>query len=80
MFHQTFRTLSSAFTTAIQAVQDESGSGVGSVAKTLMARLEAMRDEIDGWREGKPLPEVGKGESNDQVDIAKGDSGGLYTD
>ena len=66
MFNQTFRKLSTAFTTAINAVQDESGSGVGSVGKALMSRLEAMRGEI--------------GEQNDQVERTKGDAGGLYAD
>lgn len=78
MFQQTFRTLSSAFTTAINAVNDESGSGIGSVGKALIGKLESMRDEIDALRAGKGLPEAGGGEKNDQVDRAKGDGGGLY--
>ena len=80
MFNQTFSKLSTAFTTAINAVQDESGSGVGSVAKALMGRLEAMRGEIDGWRQGQGLPEAAPGEQNDQVERTKGDGGGLYAD
>jgi len=80
MFNQTFRDLSSAFTTALQAIQDEAGSGIGSVGKALMARLEAMRGEIDGWRMGQGLPGAQGGERNEQVDRAKGDGGGLYAD
>ncbi|WVQ93182.1 hypothetical protein IAU59_000246 [Kwoniella sp. CBS 9459] len=82
MFNDTFGTLSSAFTDAINKVQDESGSGLGSVAKTLIQKLEAMRDEIDGWRTGQGLPEVEAqgGEQNDSVERAEGDGGGLYAD
>ncbi len=80
MFQQTFGNLSSAFTDAIHAIEDESGSGVGSVGKALTAKLVSMRDEIDGWRAGKGLPEAGEGEKNEQVERAKGDGGGLYAD
>lgn len=80
MFKDTFGTLSGAFTTAMNKVQDESGSGLGSVAKVLLKRLEEMRDEIDGWRAGKGLPEAAEGEQNDKVERAKGDGGGLYAD
>ncbi|WRT69115.1 uncharacterized protein IL334_006099 [Kwoniella shivajii] len=81
-FNDTFRDLSTAFTDAINKVKDESGSGIGSVGKTLIDKLESMRDEIDGWRMGKGLPEVEEqgGERNDSVERAKGDGGGLYAD
>ncbi|KAK8844095.1 hypothetical protein IAR55_006889 [Kwoniella newhampshirensis] len=82
MFKDTFGTLSSAFTDAINAVEDESASGLGTVAKALIKKLESMRDEIDGWRTGKGLPEVEEagGERNEDVERAEGDGGGLYAD
>lgn len=41
-----------------------------------------MRNEIDGWRMGKGLPEVEQagGERNDDVERPDGDAGGLYND
>ncbi|WVR09021.1 hypothetical protein IAU60_006081 [Kwoniella sp. DSM 27419] len=82
MFADTFGQLSGAFTDAINKINDESGSGLGSVAKTLIAKLESMRDEVDGWRAGKGLSEVeaAGGERNESVERAKGDGGGLYAD
>ena len=80
MFKDTFTHLSTAFTTALHAIQDESGSGIGSVGKALIGRLEAMRGEVDGWMMGEGLPEAEGGEKNEAVDRAKGDGGGLYND
>nr|ODN90525.1 hypothetical protein L203_01634 [Cryptococcus depauperatus CBS 7841] len=82
VFQDTFLHLSSAFTQAIHAIEDESSSGIGFVGKALKAKLESMRDEIDGWRMGKGLPEVEKhgGELGKDVDLAKEDEGGLYRD
>ncbi|WVW79435.1 hypothetical protein I302_101404 [Kwoniella bestiolae CBS 10118] len=82
VFNDTFGHLSSAFTDAINKIKDESGSGIGSVGKILIHKLETMRDEVDGWRMGKGLPEVEQagGERNEDVDRAEGDGGGLYAD
>jgi hypothetical protein len=82
MFNETFSTLSTAFTTAIDSINAESGSGLGTPAKTLITKLESMREEIDGWRQGKGLKEVKEkgGERNEDVDRAEGDGGGLYAD
>ncbi|WVQ81495.1 hypothetical protein IAT38_003619 [Cryptococcus sp. DSM 104549] len=82
VFKDTFSHLSSAFTTAINKITDESPSGVGSVGKALIAKLEAMRDEVDGWRMGKGLPEVERegGERGDEVERGVGAEGGLYKD
>ncbi|WWC63981.1 uncharacterized protein I303_106587 [Kwoniella dejecticola CBS 10117] len=82
MFSDTFGHLSSAFTDAINKIKDESGSGIGSVGKTLIHKLETMRGEVDGWRQGKGLEEVEQagGERNESVERAKGDGGGLYAD
>lgn len=82
MFVETFSKLSGAFTTAINAVQAESGSGLGTAAKELIKKLESMRGEVDGWRQGKGLEEVKEkgGERNEDVDRAEGDGGGLYAD
>ncbi|WWC91155.1 uncharacterized protein L201_006096 [Kwoniella dendrophila CBS 6074] len=82
MFNDTFRELSTAFTTAMNKIQDESGSGIGSVGKTLISKLEKMRNEIDDLRSGKGLEEVKEagGERNDSVERAQGDGGGLYKD
>lgn len=82
VFKDTFGHLSSAFSEAISSIQHESGSGIGYVAKALIAKLENMRDEVDGWRTGKGLPEVEKhgGELGEDVEQAEGDEGGLYKD
>lgn len=82
VFKDTFGHLSSAFSEAISSIQHESGSGIGYVGKALIARLEKMRDEVDGWRIGKGLPEVEKhgGERGEDVEQAEGDEGGLYKD
>lgn len=82
VFKDTFGHLSSAFSEAISSIQHESGSGIGFVGKALIARLENMRDEVDGWRTGKGLPEVEKhgGELGEDVEQAEGDEGGLYKD
>ncbi|ORY28797.1 hypothetical protein BCR39DRAFT_533918 [Naematelia encephala] len=80
VFSDTFGHLSGEFSTAINAVKGESGSGLGSVAKALIERLEAMRDEIDGWRKGEGLAGAAEGEKNDEVERAEGDGGGLYKD
>ncbi|OXG78462.1 hypothetical protein C348_04246 [Cryptococcus neoformans Gb118] len=82
VFKDIFGHLSSAFSEAISSIQHESGSGIGYVAKALIARLENMRDEVDGWRTGKGLPEVEKhgGELGEDVEQAEGDEGGLYKD
>jgi hypothetical protein len=81
LFVETFSKLSGAFTTAINTVQAESGSGLGTAAKALIKKLESMRGEIDGWRQGKELEELKQqgGERNEDVDRAKGDGGGLYS-
>jgi hypothetical protein len=80
MFKDTFQTLSSAFTTAIHSVEDESRSGVGSVGKALIDKLKAMRDEIDGWMQGKDVPGAEGGERNDDVERKDGKATGLYAD
>jgi hypothetical protein len=79
MFAETFSKLSGAFTDAIQAVQGESGSGIGTVGKALIARLEELRSEVDGWRQGQGVKGAEKGEQNDQVERIEGQSG-LYRD
>ncbi|KAK4687241.1 hypothetical protein P7C73_g2875, partial [Tremellales sp. Uapishka_1] len=78
MFQHVFHDLSGAFSTAIHAIEDEAGSGLGSVAKALIKKLEDMRGEIDDLRAGKSLPEAEGGEKNEQVERAQGDGGGLY--
>ena len=78
LFRETFTTLSTAITTAIHTIDDESGSGIGTVAKALKAKLEGMRAEVDGWQAGKGLPEAATGESNEDVERSQGDGGGLY--
>lgn len=84
MFKETFSDLSSAFTTAMNSIKAEGDSGLGTSAKALLKRLEGMRDEVDGWRSGKGLPEVeaAGGERNDDVDRPQGGegAGGLYAD
>lgn len=77
-FGDTFSTLSGAFSTAINQVQAESPSGVGSVGKALIKRLEDMRNEIDGWRQGKGVPGAEGGEKNDEVERKEGKATGLY--
>lgn len=79
MFKDVFQTLSSAFTTAIQAVEDESRSGVGSVGKALIDALKERRAEIDGWLQGKNVPGAEGGEKNDQVERKDGKATGLYS-
>jgi hypothetical protein len=82
LFKQTFHDLSGAFTKAIQTVQDEAPQGVGSVGKTLISKLEAMREEIDGWRRGEGMDEVKAqgGERTDSVEKTGGEGGGTYAD
>lgn len=80
MFAETFSKLSGAFTDAINSVKGESGSGIGSVGKALMARLEEMRDEVDGWRQGQGVKGAEGGEKNDEVERYEGKAGGLYRD
>ncbi|KAL7420971.1 hypothetical protein Q5752_003855 [Cryptotrichosporon argae] len=78
-FQQVFAKLSSAFTDAIHAIEDESPSGLGTGAKALIGRLEGMRDEVDGWRAGRGLDELrATGERTDDVSVV--DQGGLYKD
>lgn len=79
-FQDTFKTLSSAFTKAIQAVEDESASGVGSVGKALIEALKERRSEIDGWLQGKNVPGAEGGEKNDEVERKDGKATGLYAD
>ena len=76
MFKDTFSGLSSAFSSAINAIKDESSSGVGNVGKALISRMEAMRGEVEGWMSGKGLPEVEKAGGEGNVD--KSSEGGLY--
>jgi len=80
MFKDTFSELSSAFTRAINSVQDEGGAGgLGSKAQVLIQKLESMRDEIDGWRSGRGLLEADAvGERSDAVDRSASGGGGLY--
>ena len=82
MFNDTFKDLSSAFSTALSKIDAEGSSGLGTGAKALKKRLLEMRNEIDGWRMGKGLPEVeaAGGERNDDVERPEGDAGGLYKD
>ena len=80
MFAETFSKLSGAFTDAINSVKGESGSGIGTVGKALMARLEEMRDEVDGWRQGKGVKGAEGGERNDEVERYEGKATGLYRD
>ena len=75
VFRSTFGNLSHAIDQAINTIDDESGSGLGSTAKALKKRLLAMREEVDGWRSGSgPAVE----EKNDDVSRPEGASGGLY--
>jgi hypothetical protein len=76
VFRDTFARLSSAFSQAINHIQDESGSGIGTVGKALIARLEGMRNEVDGWRMGKGLPATREGERGE--DVERVGQGGLY--
>ena len=78
VFRDTFSSLSSAFSHAINSIEDEAGSGVGTVGKALIHRLESMRNEVDGWRMGKGLPEAIKGEQGG--DVERVGQGGLYKD
>jgi hypothetical protein len=78
MFKDTFQELSSAFTKAIHAVEDESRSGVGSVGKALVDALKERRAEIDGWLQGKDVPGAEGGEKNDDVTRKEGKATGLY--
>ncbi|RXK39004.1 hypothetical protein M231_03734 [Tremella mesenterica] len=78
VFNDVFKKLSSAFTDAMNAIKDESGSGgVGTVGQALAARLEAMQGEIDGWMVGKGLEGV-DGERGRDVKRPEGTGGGLY--
>ncbi|KAI9636996.1 uncharacterized protein MKK02DRAFT_45706 [Dioszegia hungarica] len=80
MFKDTFQELSSAFTKAIHAVEDESRSGVGSVGKALVDALKERRAEIDGWLQGKNVPGAEGGEKNDDVTRKEDKATGLYAD
>ncbi|TYJ59058.1 hypothetical protein B9479_000047 [Cryptococcus floricola] len=73
VFKDTFSRLSSAFTEAINKIEDESGSGVGNTGQALIGRLLAMQGEVDSWRAGKGL----EGISEDGQDVV-GAEGGLY--
>ena len=59
----------------MNAIQDEGGSGLGDRAKGLMNRLEEMRAEVDGWRQGKGVAGV-EGEKGE--DVERTGEGGLY--
>ena len=78
MFKDTFSSLASAFSTAINKIKDESDSGIGNAGKALISRLEAMRAEVDGWRTGKGIPELEAAGGEGNVDRSSG--GGLYKD
>jgi hypothetical protein len=39
-----------------------------------------MRDEIDGWMQGKEVPGAEGGERNDDVERKDGKATGLYAD
>lgn len=81
LFNDTFGQLSTAFTSTLAVVEGELPSGLGSKAKDLIERLKAMRGEIDGWREGKPLEGGAKKEETNDVSRESGEqSGGLYAD
>ncbi|WVQ74422.1 hypothetical protein IAR50_004023 [Cryptococcus sp. DSM 104548] len=78
VFKDTFSHLSSAFTDAINKIEDESASGVGYVGKALIGRLVEMQSEVDGWRAGQGLPEVEAHGGERGEDVVTGDEGGLY--
>jgi hypothetical protein len=81
LFSETFGKLSSEFSATLAVVEGELPSGLGSKAKNLIERLKAMRDEIDGWRQGKPLEGGSKEEKTDDVSRqSREQAGGLYAD
>lgn len=80
LFNETFSTLSTAFTTAINAIKDESGSGVGDVGKKLIAKLEGWRAEVDGLRAGKPIEGAEEGEGSGSKVERSGGEGGMFQD
>lgn len=51
---------------------------MGSVGKALITKLESMRAEIDGWRQGKNVPGAEGGEENDKVERIGEKDTGLY--
>ncbi len=75
MFSEQMLKLSHALTEVIHAIEDESGSGIGGVGRSLIAKFGGWRDEVDLMRAGKPVQsEVGQG------DVRKRGEGGLYSD
>lgn len=67
--------LSHSLTETINAIKDETPSGVGGVGRALISKFEGWRDEVDGMRKGQP---VDAPEGQGAVEMSS--ESGLYTD
>lgn len=94
LFSELMIKLSSALTDTINAIDQESGSGVGDVGRQLQNKFRAWRDEVDGVSPeypeaailADPLWQMRKGEPvdapNGQGNVQRntGSDGCLYSD
>ncbi|KAJ9126817.1 hypothetical protein QFC24_001850 [Naganishia onofrii] len=75
LFQELMVKLSHSLTETINAIKDETPSGVGGVGRALMTKFEGWRDEVDGMRKGQP---VDAPEGQGRVEMSS--ESGLYTD
>ncbi|KAJ9109901.1 hypothetical protein QFC19_001881 [Naganishia cerealis] len=75
LFQELMVKLSHSLTETINAIKDETPSGIGGVGRALISKFEAWRDEVDGLRKGQP---VDAPEGQGGVEMSS--ESGLYTD
>lgn len=76
LFHEVMGKLAHSLTETINAIKDESPSGIGGVGRALIDKFEGWRSEVEGLRRGHAVGDAAEGQGGVQMTSESG----LYTD